>query len=79
MKTPKPVGLWIFEIMANEITKYGLDGGCEYPLEIDTPEEEVLAQVEHLRKNAMPRTRYYIIRVFDNGQMVHHYATDRDA
>ncbi len=75
---PKCVGFWIIEVVGNEISKYGKDGGCEFPYPPRTPQKKLLAEVAYLRQNAMPKTRYCIVKVFDNGQMVHYYATDQD-
>lgn len=76
--SPRCVGLWLVEVEQNEVTKYGKNGDTKFPMPPNTPKKEIVAMVDHLRELSDPNSRYYVFKLFDNGQMKHFYATDED-
>ena len=63
---PRVKGYWAIQITPQlEMIKFGVDGDCKFP---HKRASQALAACRNL-KEAEPDCRYYILRVFDNGQM----------
>lgn len=67
MEEPKPVGYWVMSSQAGEIIKWGLNGNTVFPY---SRLEDAVEQAKSLTEptEAMGE-RFYIITVFNNGQM----------
>ena len=64
---PKCVGFWVIDVTNEELIKYGEEGDTEWPYET---EEEARDQVSFLQDEADEHHKIYILKVFDNGQIL---------
>jgi hypothetical protein len=77
MAKPKHVGTWVIGILDGEITKWGIDGDTEFPFKTDG---EAVKQAQWLASHPLHKDDLlYIVRVFDNGQMVQYYFDPKES
>ena len=63
---PRIVGYWAVQVTQQmDLIKFGIDGDTKFPYK--RPGQAV-AQLRYLQEQE-PRCRYYLLRLFDNGQM----------
>ncbi len=63
---PHCVGYWAVQITPQlDLIKFGLEGDNKHPFKTAA---QAIAEVNHLKRQD-PKSRYFMLRLFDNGQM----------
>lgn len=63
---PRCVGYWVIQITPQQdLIKFGLNGDNKHPFKHPVG---AVAEVNYLKRQD-PKSRYFMLRVFDNGQM----------